>query len=162
MPLFTPPYGWAPITVDQGVTNEPSLETLSSSLSYNHMTGLLGCDVTIGVHGSSDHTDDDVTVREELWVDVTLPSNFASDLAVTADFETVEADHKILEANDEPGVSDLYLNWKTQPYVTTGYPKGSRVYDSALFSGGWDPDSGQFVLGNDISKSGRRETLPRA
>ena len=132
---FKPPFQWHPVSLEQHASDDPSFESLSSLLSYDHTTGRLGSDLTIAIDGSDDDTDDEVVLREEVWIDVHLPAGFSGDLPVGAEFETVAADQKFLKIDDEAGFSDLTISWKSMPYATSGFPKDHRVYDRVLAEG---------------------------
>jgi hypothetical protein len=126
---------WHAVTLEQRVSDDPSFESLSSLVSYDHTQGRLGSDLTIGVEGSDDNTDNEVVLREEVWIEVPLPASFSGDVPVIAEFETVSVDQRYLKIDDEAGFSDLTISWKSQPYATVGYPKDYRIYDAALTHG---------------------------
>lgn len=114
----------------------PSVENLSASIRYFPPEGRLGSIFTARIEGSSDATKDFVLFRAEVWVEFTSPPSFqGGDLRVSAEFETNAAKLQLLDYEDEYGTSDLKVEWKVEPYATTGYRKDQRTYDQELASG---------------------------
>jgi hypothetical protein len=135
---------WHPVTFEQVVSDDPDLQGVLSVVSYDHTNGRLGSDLTMSVYGSTDDTDNRVLVYEEVWIEIHLPTWFAGDLPVEADFETIDVDQRFEQIEDEAGFSDLSISWKSQPYATSGFPKGSRVYDRVLAEGTHQWDKGPY------------------
>lgn len=114
----------------------PSVENLSASIRYFPPEGRLGSIFTARIEGSSDATKDFVLFRAEVWVEFTSPPSFqGGDLRVSAEFETNAAKLQLLDYEDEYGTSDLKVEWKVEPYATTGYRKDQRTHDQELASG---------------------------
>jgi hypothetical protein len=155
-------FQWNPPQLLQEVSDDPSLENLSASIRYFPPEGRLGSVFTAIVQGSSDATKDFALFRSEVWVEFTSPPSFqGGDLPVSAEFETNAAELRLLDYQDEYGTSDLKVEWKVEPYATTGYPKDQRTYGKELasgfevppplFSGAWLPQPTErrdFILPN--------------
>lgn len=128
-------FKWNPVSLNQSVHADPQFESLWSDVSYDHTHGRLGADLRLWLFGSSDDVNSWVDVNEQVWIEVHLAPDFSGDLPVEAFFETLNVDQQFQSIEDEAGFSDLSISWKSRPYATSGFPRGSRVYDKVLAEG---------------------------
>jgi hypothetical protein len=141
---YMPPFKWRPVVLEQGLSDDPANEELTSTLGYDPATGTLGCVLQIGIDESGDRTEEQVVAREEVWIQPQLPTGHIAKLPVSAEFAFDLVDHKALRADETSGFlgkSSLEVWWGARPYIftMTGGPVGqvgARQYSDVLAHGG--------------------------
>jgi hypothetical protein len=124
------------VFLQQRVSDDPSFEATNATLQYDAGAGRLGANLHVSVSGSDDDTDNSVLVREEIRIDVPLPSGWTGgDVRVDARFTTVGTDQQFIKIDDEAGFSDLMIAWASTPYVRVAVPDAERVYGDVLAYG---------------------------
>lgn len=147
-------FQWAPIFLDQRVSDDPSFQGLITLANYDPRTGRQGSNLRTGVTGSADATQNSVLLREEVQIDVPLPPGWTgADVPVDTEYTTKAVRQEFINVDDEAGFSDLEIGWESIPYVRLRVPPNSPlVYADVLTRGLHQWNEGPFNTSPTLPK----------